>query len=606
MCGIAGIIGKNKIPDRNIFNNMISSLKKRGPDYQGIYYDKNLIIGHRRLSIIDLSSYGNQPMLNEIENIAIAFNGEIYNYLDLKKELKNEHIWNSRTDTEVLLHAYEEYGEEVVKKIEGMFAFAIYDKNKNNIFFARDHFGKKPLYYYYDDEFFIFASELKAILLFPEIRKKIKIDENALIKFLFYGYIPSPDCILNNIKKLEPSTCFVFDISKWQIKNKYNYWNIEAIKEIKPGAETQVLENIKILIKDGVKKRLMSDVPLGVFLSGGVDSTVVTSFSKLFIDKLQTFTVAYKNSPEADESKYAKRVAEKLGVKYNLYYFEDETVNENFLNILNYLDEPIADAAVIPLYYIAKFAKNKITVALSGDGGDEIFGGYAKYIAQKKIEDFKYLFYILRFLKLFFNKTNSYYKLLDSVNLPFAVRQFIFGSGSFLVPEVLCLLKRDRLNIKEIFNDAEKYSSYFYGSNINRAIYLDCRIQLPDWYLVKADRATMAVSLEVRNPLLDRKLAEYMFSLPENFKIRNGETKYLLKKIAIDFVDRDIIYRKKSGFGVPLNKWIRKELKDIFYDYLFVKNDFFNIDYVKQIYNEHMSGKKDNRFKLLRIFNFNY
>ncbi|HAI73860.1 MAG TPA: asparagine synthase (glutamine-hydrolyzing) [Candidatus Moranbacteria bacterium] len=606
MCGILGQINRKISINEKLFQKMLSTLEKRGPDQSGYFFDNKIALGQRRLSIIDLSEAGRQPLFNENKNIAIVFNGEIYNYQAIKNNLKNNHIWQSKTDTEVLIHSYEEYGQKIMKEVEGMFAFAIYDKQNQLITLARDHFGKKPLYYYLDDEFFCFASELKAIIKNLEIKKKLKVDQLSLTKYLFYGYIPSPNSIFDKIKKLEPSTTFQFDIKNWKIINKHQYWQLENIKINKNISEKEILEKTENLIKKSVKKRLMSDVPLGIFLSGGVDSSLITKYLSEYSPQTNSFTVCYKNSKESDESQYAQRVAKKLGINYNLCYFEDQLVRENFLEILDYLDEPMADAALIPLYYISKFAKDKITVVLSGDGGDEIFGGYYKYKAQKIIENSKYLSFLFRIGEKFISQNNSYYKLLKSFDLNFSARQFIFGSGSFLPEEAEKILKQ-KINLETVFEEAQKYETYFQQKDtVNKSLFLDCKIQLPDWYLVKGDRATMANSLEMRNPLLDKDLAEFAFSLSGNWKIKNGEQKYILKKLASKYFDKDLVYRKKSGFGVPLDKWIGEELRDLFQEYLFIDNGFFDLEYVKLLHSEHMSGKTDHRFKLLRIFNFNY
>lgn len=271
------------------------------------------------------------------------------------------------------------------------------------------------------------------------------------------------------------------------------------------------------------------------------------------------------------------------------------------------MDEPFADAAVIPLYYLAKFAKPEITVALSGDGGDEIFGGYPKYSAQKFIENFGFLSAIAHAGKNFVSRDSNYHKLFSSFSLPFAARQFIFGSGSFLPEEVGRLLKGEKYSLGKIFEEAIAYENKYKAAGVvNKSMYLDAKIQLPDWYMVKGDRATMANSLEMRNPLLDKNLAEYMFSLEGNYKIRNGQTKYLLKKIAARYIDEDIIYRRKSGFGIPLDTWIRGILKDLFEKYLFKDTGFFDMEYIRTLFEEHCNGKFDHRFKLLRIFSFNY
>lgn len=608
MCGIYGRINKKSDINRDSFFSSLDTLKSRGPDNSGTYFDKNIGLGFRRLSIIDLSENGNQPMFDESGDVGIVFNGEIYNFKELKVDLKDDFKWKSQSDTEVLLNGYKKWGfDELLQRIEGMFAFAIYDKRKDKLFFARDHFGKKPFYYYFDEDSFIFASELKAIIKNPEIKKKCHVDKLSLSKYLFYGYVPSPNSVFDKIKKLEPSTSFVFDIKKWEISDKKIFWNLENI-QIRDGlSEEAILDKTEDLLKKSVEKRLISDVPLGIFLSGGVDSSLVALYMSQISDDVNSFTVCYKDYPKADESDYAKRVVQKLGIKSNLCYFENSLVKENFIEILDYLDEPLADAAIIPLYFVSKFAKKNITVALGGDGGDEIFGGYSKYKAQDFIEKYSYLKFISGLGKRLFKKDSPYFKLLSSFDESFYSRQFIFGSGGFLADEVSSLLKDYSFSADEIFSEAKECDFLFkQKDNINRSLYLDCKIQLPDWYLVKGDRATMSNSLEMRNPLLDKNLAEFAFSLEGNWKIRNGEQKYLLKKLASKYVDRDIIYREKSGFGVPLGDWIKNELKDLFGEYLFIDNGFFDLDYVRKIYDEHLEGRADNEFKLLRILGFNY
>ena len=607
MCGILGQINRKEITDKKIFSSMLDTLSHRGPDQTGTFYDGKTALGYKRLAIIDLSEAGRGPMFNENKSIAIIFNGEIYNYQNLKKELNRKHVWSSKTDTETLIHGYEDWGQKISEKIEGMFAFAIYDKTKQLLTLSRDHFGKKPLYYYLDNNTFCFASEIKAILKNPDVKKKLKVSTSALTKYLFYGYVPSPDSIFDKIKKLEPSTTFQFDIKKWKIVNKDRFWKLENISLTDSDNEDEILNKTEILIKKSVKKRLMSDVPLGIFLSGGVDSSLIAAYLSQYSSKIKSYTICYKNEKDIDESSYAKRVAEKLGIKTNFCYFTNNQIRDNFIRISDYLDEPIADAAIIPLSFISGFAKPKITVVLSGDGGDEIFGGYPKYNAQMFIENFKYLGVMANLIKQLIPKNNSYYKLLDNFKTPFPIRQFLFGSGSFSTDEVKELLNLDKIDLESIFADSFKYEKLFKQNDIlNKSLYLDCKIQLPDWYLVKGDRATMANSLEMRNPLLDKDLAEYAFSLKGEWKIRNNVNKYILKKLASRYFNSDLVYRKKSGFGVPLQNWIRNELKDLFESYLFIDNGYFNLKYVKRIYDEHITRKNDNQFKLLRIFNFNY
>jgi asparagine synthase (glutamine-hydrolysing) len=446
MCGILGQVNRKKEIVPELFFKMLSTLGKRGPNQSGDFFAGRVALGHRRLSIIDLSEAGCQPMFSADRNSAIVFNGEIYNFQNLKKALGKEHRWNSHTDTEVLLVGYEQFGQKVVEKIDGMFAFAIYDKKNQLITLARDHFGKKPLYYYLDEEIFCFASELKAIIAHPEIKQKLKIDELSLAKYLFYGYVPSPNSIFDEIKKLEPATTLQFDLKNWKIINQYDFWKLEDIDINKQLSETEILGKTEELLRKSVEKRLMSDVPLGVFLSGGLDSSLVAKYLAEYSSEADSFTVCYENSNEANEAAYAEKVASTLGLSCNLCYFEDRLVRENFLEILDYLDEPLADAAIFPLYFVSKLAKNKITVALGGDGGDEIFGGYEKHRAQALIEKFHYLSCLVGAGKKLVAQNNVYYKLFDSFKREFSQRQFIFGSGLSRF-QVLPL----RLNLPVIF-----------------------------------------------------------------------------------------------------------------------------------------------------------
>lgn len=609
MCGVLGLISREKCNLKN-FTFALNTMVNRGPDAYGIkefiINNTNIILGHRRLSVIDLSSLGNQPMTDNSDNFSIVFNGEIYNFLELKSDLERKgYKFTSRTDTEVLLNGYIEYRQGLVERIEGMFSFGIFDKKKNILTFARDHFGKKPFYYFFNEKYFIFSSELKAIIAFPEIRKLLNIDQTSIIKFLFYGYIPSPNSILTEIKKLEPSTTFQFDISNWIIVNKYRYWKVENIEINNSIKENVIIDKLDDLIFKSVKKRLISDVPLGIFLSGGIDSSLIAAYMRKITTNVNSFTVSYTDY-DGDETKYAKRVSNYLGINSNFEYFEGNKILKYFFDIMNYMDEPMADPAIIPLYFISKMAKSKITVALSGDGGDELFGGYPKYQVQYYAEHLNYFKFIFKVLSMFCKKNSSIKKLFDGLQLPFYVRQFIYGSGSFLPDEILKLLNIDNLNLDDIFQDAYFYSNLFKQKNIiNKSLYLDCKIQLPDWYLVKGDRATMAASLEMRNPLLDKELAEFVFSLDDKWKIKNGEYKYILKKIASKYLEKEIIYRKKKGFAIPLNDMINNELKYCISEYLY-NLKIFNNKYISNIYNKHVCGQSDYQFKLLRIFTLNY
>ena len=603
MCGILGQINRHGEVDQSLFQSMLETLASRGPDQQGCYFDRNIALGHRRLSIIDLSEAGRQPMPNEDKTVYIVFNGEIYNYLHVKTLLKQQHVWQSRTDTEVLIHGYEENGQVLLQTIEGMFAFAILDREKQVLTLARDHFGKKPLYYYLDDKCFVFASEIKALLRNPRIKANLRVNHLSLLKFLFYGYIPSPNTLFDKIRKLEPATTLQFDISQWQIIHHERYWKLEDMPPRSFSGEDQVLDSIDHLLQKAVEKRLMSDVPLGVFLSGGLDSSLITAYLSKLQPNIHSFTVTYPDAPEADESSYAEEIARHLNLPHHAHAFDRQMVRPCFEKIFQYMDEPFADAAIIPLYFLARIARAEVTVALGGDGGDEIFGGYPKYRAQRFIERYASLGWLFHAIQPLIPRGNPYYKLAEGFSLSFPIRQFIFGSGSFLPDEIRQLVHMDNLNLDLVFEDAFRASERFRRNDvINKSLYLDCMIQLPDWYLVKCDQATMATSLEMRNPLLDKALAEYAFGLQSSFKIHGNEQKHILKKLATRFFPPELVYRPKRGFGAPLDHWLRKELREMVEATLNTPDPFLKMDFVQALWKDHLSGQADHRFKLLRIF----
>lgn len=610
MCGILGRINKNTKIDQNLFEKQLTAIHSRGPDAYGTFFNNNIALGQRRLSIVDLSENGRQPMFNEDKTIAIIFNGEIYNYKEVQSKLTGKHILRSNSDTEILLHAYEDFGEDIVKLIEGMFSLCIYDSKKEKLFLARDHFGKKPFYYFLDNDTFVFGSEIKALLADPTLKSKLSLDTLSIEKFLYYGYIPSPHCVFSEIKKLPPTTSAVFDIKDFKLTINEPYWNPESIRSINTVNINDIVAETSKLLDMSVEKRLMSDVPLGIFLSGGIDSSLIATFLSEKTKNLNSFTVCYPDIPNIDESAYAKQVADMCGFNYNLVPFTSPDVLPNFTEIYDYLDEPLADAAVVPLYFISKNAKKTITVVLSGDGGDELFAGYHKYKAQQFIENNKGLGLPAKIVDNVPFVPAHIKKMLELYSEPFYVRQFMFGSGSLMKNEVASLLKNS-LDMPKVFEDARIYYDKIKNLNpeidsITCATYLDWKLQLPDWYLVKSDRAAMANSQEMRNPFLDKALAEFALSIPGNIKIFNGSTKYILKRLAKTKFPASFVDRPKKGFGVPLDKWIRNELNDLFKQYLFTNNELFNLDFIRKLYEDHINGVADNQFKLLRIFSVNY
>jgi len=613
MCGIFGFIDRSGQLTEANGRAALAQLNARGPDSTGTLSlsprGASIFLGHKRLSIIDLSEAGSQPMRTQDDRFSLVYNGEIYNFPEIRKTLETDGIrFRGHSDTEVLLHGFARFGVSITEKLNGMFAYAMHDADNGCITLARDHFGKKPLYYYSDENIFSFSSEPKALMALEPIRKKLTINPKSLTKFLYYGYVPSPHSIFSEIKKLDPASILKFDIESWTVGKPLPFWDPlpKAHNLAQNMQEPEILERVDNLINGAVKRRMISDVPLGIFLSGGIDSSLVANALSQYSSNISAITVSYPKTPEVDETQYARYVSDKLGLNLITIPFEENNLSERFLDIINYLDEPIADAATAPLHSISMTAKNHMTVALSGDGGDEIFGGYPKYRAQSFIENLGPFRHLCGPLKHLIPKDSPYHKFFSSMPLSFEKRNFIFGSGAFLPDEVEALTG-EKQNLDSIFEDALRaHTKSQSHDTVNRALYLDCQIQLPDWYLVKTDRATMAASLEARSPFLDKDLVEFAFSLKGNWKIRNGEGKYLLKKLAEQHFKKDFVYRPKKGFGAPLHDWIQNAHRDLFYTYLFKDNGHFNLPVIRRLYDNHMQGRARNEFKLFRIFAFNY
>lgn len=609
MCGICGYrIIKNSGADSKTINKMCKVLVNRGPDQLGVYDDRKVVLGHTRLSIIDLKS-GKQPIHNEDKTVWIVYNGECYNFKELRKGLaEKKHRFYTGSDTEVLVHLYEEYGIEFLGKIDGMFSLCIYDKNKKMLILARDRFGKKPLYYSETESSFVFASEAKALIKHPDVKKRI--DEESLRKYFFYGFIPAPDTIFKDIKKLEAGHYLIFK-NKAKIER---YWDLD-FSEKENLSFNEVLEKTDSLIKESVRKRLISDVPLGVFLSGGVDSSLVVSYMKELLgpERVKAFSIGFREK-KFDESKYAKLVAEYLGVQHSLETFEEKDCLEAINEIYNYLDEPISDPSIIPTYLLSKFTKHGVTVSLSGDGGDELFLGYPKYKVSKTLDNIFIKTLVLN--NFFINIMSSVF----SFNfVPEKFRQFAKGLkhpshvrnqvwiSPFNLEELSVLF--DTESLKGIYHFIDRHHNNFHGSNVaEESSYLDVKLTLQDMYLVKVDRASMSNSLEVRCPFLDKDLAEFSARIDAKHKFRGNMLKAVLKKIAEKRIPKHAIYRKKKGFGMPVSRWIKGELKDDISFYLgeerVREQGIFNYSYVDRILKEHLEGKADNSMKIWSIYVF--
>ena len=555
-------------------------------------------------------------MSNEDKSLWVAYNGEIYNFLEIKEYLlKRGHQFRSHTDTEIIVHGYEEWGANCVERFNGMFAFALWDEKHKQLFLARDRMGQKPLYYAFIEENIIFASEPKAILRFPHFRKEI--DLLALRKYFLFEYVPTPDTIYKHIKRIPAGNILSWHNDTFRSRQ---YWNISFAgqhnyKNISP---------LEDLLKDSVEKRLMSDVPLGVFLSGGIDSSVVTSIMSkaLPAGQTKTFTIGFSDR-SFDESKYAAQVSDYFHTDHYERMLNPDIMMQMIPEVLNFLDEPFADASIIPTYLLSKFTRQHVTVALGGDGGDELFAGYDTFPAHKLACVYDRIPYWIR--KYVIEKIISTLPVsLDNMSFDFKLKQFLKGIpyspeirnqvwlGSFPPSEHNELFQEAILketahsnifeNITESLNvcNAENY--------LDQILYLYCKLYLQDDILTKVDRASMANSLEVRAPLLDYRFVEYSFGLPVHLKVRGIETKYIFKKIMNRYLPPGIARRAKKGFGIPIAKWIRSDLKELFEEELserkIAQEGILNPLYVRRLFDDHLRGVKDNRKQLWAILIF--
>ena len=612
MCGIAGcsfpMIQDN--PEAYL-QKMNEVMLHRGPDDGDYCFDHAMALCHRRLSIIDLSAKGRQPMQTEDKNHVIVFNGEIYNFLELRDDLLNRgYQFNTRTDTEVLLNLFREYGVECLQKIRGMYAFAIWDIKKRELFLCRDRIGKKPLYYFYDGKNIAFASEIKSILQIPGIHKKI--DTTAVIDYLKYLYIPHPKSIYENIHKLEPGHYLIYRDGQIDIKQ---YWDIDFSKPLNNNADDIAGELISI-ISDSVKTRLISDVPLGAFLSGGIDSSaVVALMAKMKTEPVKTCTIGFDES-KYDESGYAKDFARQNNTEHHEYNVKNE-VASLIKKLVWHFDEPFADSSMVPTYHVSRLAKETVTVAVSGDGGDESFGGYEKYSIDQMENRVRNLVprSILNLLSsMFGNYKKGVGKKIHSLAhaAMMSPAEGFYVTNTFSDDFLLSRLLADPvLKATQGYNSYEHTYRYYKKANgedhLSKILYTDLKSYLPGDILVKVDRMSMANSLEVRSPLLDHKVIEFAAKIPSILKVNEGSKKIILKDTFRKILSQEIMNRKKHGFEVPLENWFRVELKQMAHDYLFTReymNDFFNVAIVKEIWDNHQERRANYGTNLWALFIF--
>ncbi len=601
MCGITGAFaftekGKEKLP---FVKHATTCLTSRGPDAEGIFSKDKIALGHRRLSIIDTTANGAQPMRDESGRYTIVFNGEIFNYRELKKQLSSKGInFTSESDTEVLLKLFIAEGENCFTKLDGEFAFAIYDGTEKKLILCRDRYGIKPLYYYHDENNFIFASEMKAIMKY---NCELNIDISSLRTYLHLNYIPSPDSIFNEVKKI-PAGSFTEIKSDGKTTNKTYYE--PKYKANNNLSYESAKSTLRELLTTSVQNRMIADVPLGSFLSGGVDSSIIAALASQQTKHLKTFSIGFKDEPLFDETNFARSVAKKINTEHTVFSLSNDDLYANLNNLLSYIDEPFADSSALAVYILSNYTRKHVTVALSGDGADELFGGYNKHTAslfslQKNLatQFIKYTSPIWNTLpksrnSKTGNKLRQLSKLSAGLKLDNKDRYWRWaGFSDGKDNPLLSNFSRSPGNTKnKIVADI--------NNDLNSWLLADIKLVLENDMLVKVDRMSMANSLEVRVPFLDHRIVDFSLQLPVDFKINKQSRKRILKDTFADLLPAEILTRSKQGFEVPLLKWFRNELKsEIENNYLedsFIREQkLFNPDYIKQLKKQLFSVNPD-------------
>lgn len=598
MCGICGKLNLDEAPgvDATLIQTMLETIHHRGPDDEGIYTSAPIGLGHCRLSIIDLST-GHQPLSNEDGTIWIVFNGEIYNYRELRTSLQGKgHTFKTQTDTEVIVHLFEELGAECLQKLRGMFAFAIWNDKNKTLFLARDRVGIKPLYYCLTGKSLVFSSEIKAILVDPAVDRAISSD--AMDRFLTFGYLPGEETLLKGIFKLAPGSYLMVKDNRPEIRQ---YWDLSFSKPGERSSQKEAEKQLIDLLSETVEQHMIADVPVGVLLSGGVDSTAVLSFAVERTDKkVSSYTVGFSGTGVADERPYARLAAETFGTQHYDMTISAADFAAFMPQYVWYMEEPVCEPPAIALYYVSKFARNNVTVLLSGEGGDEAFAGYSNYRNLLWLERVKRALSPLNGVLAAGLRTAGSIFHLPRVAKYEALMYAVFpnyycsrtaspgtstnGEGNRLYsPEFAQTISRERT-----FEPFRRLQSQVRGqSTLDAMLYIDTKTWLPDDLLIKADKMTMANSLELRVPLLDHRVLEFAAALPSNLKVHGFTTKYLAKKALGRRVPKSILDRPKAGFPVPYEPWLRNDLRDWVYEVLFdrgtTNRGYFSIPAVREL-----------------------
>jgi asparagine synthase (glutamine-hydrolysing) len=622
MCGIAGWANLDprtspRDGDEELLRAMCDRMHHRGPDSEGYLVDDGVALGMRRLAIIDLLT-GDQPTFNSDRSVAVVLNGEIYNYREVRADLeKRGHRFRTESDTEVLPHLYNEYGRGMVQHLNGMFAFALWDEKRRRLFIARDRFGEKPLYWGIFDRTLLFASEPKVLLAHPSVKPDLNL--NALRQYLSFDYVPAPLSIYQGISKLPAAHTLTLEHGEVKVER---YWRLSyQTKQPVPSVD-EAADQLRDLLADAVKMRLVSDVPLGILLSGGIDSSVVAALAvRASTETVKTFSIGFAEA-SFDESQYARAVAKFLGTDHHEERFSASLAANLVSDIGAWMDEPISDPSVVPTYLLSRFTRKHVTVALGGDGGDEIFAGYPMYFGHYMARAYLAVPEFLR-RGLVEPVVNLLPVKTKNLSFDYRARRFIAAShydevarhhvlfGSFSPHDQDLLLTDDVRQSSEadIFADARRLFAECDSNNIiERMQSLDTQFYLAEDILTKVDRASMAVSLEVRAPYLDPRVAEFAASLPPRYKLHGYTSKYILKKAAKGLVPPFVWRRGKKGFGVPFAKWLKSELKPLAHDLLsperLRRNGLFNPEYVARLQDEHERGVANHRKLLWTLLSF--
>jgi len=618
MCGLCGMISyRHETLDPAIGDRMVHSLNHRGPDDRGTYRGEgngvSVFLGHTRLSILDLSSAGHQPICNETGRIWAVFNGEIYNFLSLRAELEaHGHVFRSKTDSEVLVHAYEQYGDEFIKRLDGMFAMAVWDQDRERLLLARDRAGKKPLYYWSKGSEFVFGSEIKALLAHPAISRDLNIQ--AVPLYFTYGYVPNPDTFYRDISQLLPASYLV--VERGHVLGPFSFWEVNYPREGEERriSEAEACHEVRNLLTAAVERRLLSDVPLGAFLSGGIDSSIVVGLmSRLMGRRVKTFSIGFVGDKEFDETPFSRIVAGHFRTDHTEFIVEPKSF-DLIERLLAFHDQPYGDSSAIPTFLLCELARAQVTVALNGDGGDEVFAGYERFLGgvlserlprsavrlgRTLIESLPRAWRSPRLI------TRAHRFLLQAAKpLPDRYLAWCSYFSQDLLAELLQTAPHE--GVRESFDQCLEQAEGC--ALLHRLLYLNFKTYLPDDLLVKMDRMSMAHGLETRSPFLDTTLVEYVASLPPRYKLNGRKLKYILKKAFADLLPPEILKRGKRGFGVPLGAWFRNELKGPVGDILLTGvpryRPYLRTEVVERIFRQHQEGMMDCGMQLWALLNF--